>query len=105
MIYHDKHGVPVHKGDLVRSFHYIGARRKRHYLYHVAVEENGELMMVPTAHLEKSFISGGGRCPLKLMARNRYDFEVISGHGPKPCLSFEERVKVKPDAHREGEIG
>lgn len=34
---YDRKGVPIHPGDLIRSFHFIGARRKRYYLYHVAV--------------------------------------------------------------------
>lgn len=30
---YDKHGIPIERGDIVRVFHFIGARRKRHYMY------------------------------------------------------------------------
>jgi len=29
----DKRGIPIHRGDLVKVFHFIGARSKRHYMY------------------------------------------------------------------------
>lgn len=30
---YDKHGTPIERGDVVKVFHFIGARRKRHYMY------------------------------------------------------------------------
>lgn len=30
---YDKHGIPIERGDIVKVFHFIGARRKRHYMY------------------------------------------------------------------------
>ena len=29
----DKHGVPIERGDIVKVLHFIGARRKRHFMY------------------------------------------------------------------------
>lgn len=29
----DKRGIPIERGDVVKVFHFIGARRKRHYMY------------------------------------------------------------------------
>lgn len=29
----DKRGIPIERGDIVKVFHFIGARRKRHYMY------------------------------------------------------------------------
>lgn len=29
----DKKGVPFHVGDIVKVFHFTGARRKRYYMY------------------------------------------------------------------------
>lgn len=29
----DKHGIPIERGDIVKVFHFVGARRKRHYMY------------------------------------------------------------------------
>ena len=93
-IHRDKKGVPLCKGDLIRSPHYIGRRRKQHYLYHVVVEESGVLFLVPTAHLEPTMRSGGGKCPLTIYS-DTWACEVISGYGPDPYLSFEDRPKRK----------
>ena len=30
----DKRGIPFQRGDVVKVFHFTGARRKRHYMYH-----------------------------------------------------------------------
>ena len=30
---HDKHGIPIKVGDVLKVFHFVGARRKRHYMY------------------------------------------------------------------------
>ncbi len=89
---HDMNGVPIYPGDLLRTFHFTGARRKRHWLYHVAVNEiGGRLRMVPTSHLADP--SGGGACLMSdAMAR---ECEIISGHGPGDILSFEDRLRVK----------
>lgn len=29
----DKRGIPIVRGDIVKVFHFTGARRKRHYMY------------------------------------------------------------------------
>lgn len=30
---YDKNGIPIERGDVVKVFHFTGARRKRHYMY------------------------------------------------------------------------
>ncbi|HEU4986842.1 MAG TPA: hypothetical protein VFT89_07235 [Rhizobiaceae bacterium] len=30
---YDKRGIPIERGDIVKVFHFIGARRKRHYMF------------------------------------------------------------------------
>ena len=30
---YDKHGIPIERGDIVKVFHFVGSRRKRHYMY------------------------------------------------------------------------
>lgn len=39
----DKRGIPFQRGDVVKVFHFTGARRKRHYMYHqcLGVQEIG----------------------------------------------------------------
>ena len=29
----DKHGIPIERGDIVKVFHFVGARGKRYYMY------------------------------------------------------------------------
>lgn len=30
---YDKRGIPIERGDVLKVFHFTGARRKRHYMY------------------------------------------------------------------------
>lgn len=35
----DKTGRPIHEGDVIKLFHFFGARRKKHFMYkHVTVK-------------------------------------------------------------------
>jgi hypothetical protein len=89
----DKKGVPIYPGDLIRSFHFRGARRKIYYLYHVAVLKNGRMWMVPTCYLDPTIKDTGGRCYLE--QNNLLQAEVISGHGPEPYSDHEDRPRRK----------
>ena len=93
-VFYDKKGVPIYAGDLLRTFHFTGARKKRYYLYHTAVREGDYLYMVPTSHLEPSLVNGGGKCLLKY-GHPEVESEVISGYGPDPCVSYEDRPRKK----------
>lgn len=33
MTVYDKRGIPIERGDIVKVFHFVGARRKRYYMY------------------------------------------------------------------------
>jgi len=89
---YDLKGVPIYPGDLLRSYHFTGARRKRYYLYHTVVLDGG-LRMVPTSHLEPSKSKEGGSC---LLSQDLADnAEIIAGYGPKGCLDYCDRPKRK----------
>ena len=88
---YDKRGVPIYPGDLLKSFHFQGARRKRYYLYHVAVDDNGRMKMIPACWLEPTKRSGGG--DVYLSAEIASATEVIYGYGPKPCLDYTDRER------------
>lgn len=32
-VLYDKRGIPIERGDIVKVFHFTGARRKRHFMY------------------------------------------------------------------------
>lgn len=91
---HDKNGVPIYPGDLLKTYHFTGRRRKKYFLYHTVVEEEGRLWIVPTPHLEPTKANGGGKCLI-----NEYmdmsQIEVIHGHGPSPYIYFEDRPRMK----------
>lgn len=54
-IVYDCHGIPIERGDVVKIFHFIGPRRKRHYLYNQclgpATYPNGTQKYVFFSHL------------------------------------------------------
>jgi len=87
----DSTGREICPGDLLRSPHFIGARRKQYYLYHTAVMRDGRMRMVPTCHLEPTKAGGGGDCLLS--ASIAKTTTIIQGYGPGDILSFEDRPK------------
>ena len=95
----DSKGVPIYPGDLVRSYHFTGPRRRVFYLYHVVCEETCDvtghsyLRLVPTAFLNPTTKDGGGRCMLS--DRLAEELEVIDGH-EGPGLGFTGRPKRRP---------
>lgn len=90
---HDRRGVPIYPGDLIRSPHFR-TKRKRYWLYHTAVLRGDTMQMVPTSDLEPTQAGQGGVCLLTqdLVA----DSEVISGYGPGACEYFDDRKRVRP---------
>jgi hypothetical protein len=89
---HDLKGIPFYPGDLVKHYHYTGARNKKYYMYHVIANVDGILYAIPTSHLEPTRVKGGGQVPLKWA--NFAEPEIISGHGPEPYLTYEERPRI-----------
>ena len=89
---YDKKGVPIYPGDLIRTPHFIGARRKQWYIYHTAVFINGYMELIPTCHLQPDKAErGGGRCMMSYdIIRNS---EVIAGYGPDKYLNYTDRPK------------
>jgi hypothetical protein len=90
--YYDQKGVPIYPGDLLKSFHFRDRRRRRYYLYHVAVLRDGYLMAVPVSELEPTKANRGGTCHVKYIARHE-QVEVIYGAGPGDCLDYTDRPK------------
>ncbi len=89
----DKRGVPIYPGDLLKSPHFVDRRGRRHWLYHVAVQGQRCMEMVPVSHLEPTKVLGGGRCWLSHeLARIA---EVIEGYGPGQILDFHDRKRHK----------
>jgi len=41
--FRDKNGIVIEPYDVLKVFHFIGARRKRHFMYKLAKEKDGYL--------------------------------------------------------------
>ena len=98
MIYRDETGREIMRGDLIRSPHFRGARRKQYYLYHVVTVVNDGLYCVPTARLDDNPFKPrqGGACWLQALADDAgyVDCRILCGfdnHGN----SFEDRKKIR----------
>lgn len=48
--YYDSKLRPIHKGDLLKVFHFIGARNKKHYMYKIAVDFGYDCLFGVPAH-------------------------------------------------------
>lgn len=91
---YDKNGVPIYPGDLLKSYHFTGARRKKYWLYHLATIRDGAMWIVNVHNLATTnfILDGGGN--LFLTDEWAEKFEIISGYGPKGCVDFEDRPKL-----------
>ena len=98
---HDRKGVPIYPGDLLKSFHFTGGRGKKHWHYHIAVMCDGAMRMVNTETFGKNvmvdgMVDCGNKLPGCMLSHDlAAQSEVISGYGPGKILSFEDRPKYK----------
>lgn len=85
----DKFGREIVKGDVVKVFHFIGARRKRHYMYKQAMGircfASGEPYMV-FDHLTLDADHYHERCDGRILS----DYEIVQSVDCK----FEERPSL-----------
>lgn len=55
---YDKNGMIIHVGDVLKVFHFIGSRRKKHYMYKqpIAIVELGQdkNLYLKISHLDMS---------------------------------------------------
>lgn len=88
---HDKNGVPIHPYDILKVFHFTGARGKKHYMYkQVDREENGFLVI---NHLTDDRRSGYN---VKMEGQRLENYEVVQGYKglPPGGHSFEDRERA-----------
>ena len=94
-IYYDKKGIQILEGDLIRVWHFIGARKKVNYMYFVSVIE--ETKDFPVMSL-RSYYSDKPHCRLYVVCDNEQrmykDAEIIHKRNwERP------RLKIKPLNH------
>jgi hypothetical protein len=79
---YDKRGIPIERGDIVKVFHFIGARRKRHYMYKqclgVNTYQNSEQEYVFFSHLNFADLIGEEGGPYHEWLGTRLDhYEIV----------------------------
>lgn len=92
---YDKKGIPIHVGDVLKVFHYIGRRRKKYYMYKQVASEvttaNGNRFLIAT-HLIP------GTDSYQMLARDQIDetIEIVQGYAGVPAGQSYENRKRKP---------
>lgn len=99
---YDKKGIPVRPGDLIKVYHFTGARKKKHYMYkfvwEYTIAETGKKVLMGN-HLEKGLKTDG------ISIHNSYymtptgvrsDMEIVQGYNNQGDeLDFNDRPRVK----------
>lgn len=96
--FYDRNARPIYPGDLLRHLHFVGARGKKYWLYHVATLRNGAMEMVPTSALEPTQANHGGRFWASEAVTAK--MEIISGYGPDFGENFDDRPKRDQHANQ-----
>ena len=92
---YDKRGIPIHVGDVLKVFHFIGPRKKRYYMYkHVVSEENAKSgnRFLLISHLHEPGTTG----TYNMLARDHVDeaIEIVQGYaGVSAGRSYEDRKR------------
>lgn len=93
---YDKHGREIMLGDVLKVFHFVGARRKRYYMYkHVVGDftvKGKEMTAFRVSHLES--LAGGDGYLLLKDGTHLPHYEIVQGYG-LDGVHFEERQKHK----------
>lgn len=92
---YDIKGYPLYPGDLVRTYHFTGRRNKIYYLYHVAVEDQHGLRMLPVGWLSASDKRDGGSYYPQQKDMDGLSGQILCGHGPGDIHSYEDRPRRK----------
>lgn len=90
---HDSRGFPIYPGDLLRTPHFRGARRKQYYMYDVAVMCQGAMrgVAVHNAYKPKSKLPG-----YLLSQEHASQSTILCGYGgANNEVSYEDRPRVK----------
>jgi hypothetical protein len=97
---YDKNRRQIHAHDVLKVFHFTGARNKKYYMYKQAVcivtlGKHGTLYW-KINHLERS----GGHYHEIADDRVLSHYEIVQGFGPGD-LHFEDRPKLSPPTNEE----
>lgn len=96
---YDTKGIPIRRGDLVKVFHFIGARKKRHYMYkqclgYYGIGPEGKSPYLRFGHL--NFAEDGGRNHSYLM---RPDGSVLDDYEIVQSIKCDHDRRERIDLH------
>jgi hypothetical protein len=84
-VFSDKNGVPIQKHDLLKVYHFTGARRKKHYMYKYVIQDEADFSK---DYFTISSLSECGHCyHVPKHSGISPDIEIIQG------TNFVERTK------------
>ena len=101
---YDRTGREIRVGDVLKIFHFTGARRKRYYMYQYVLgrrklESGTELLHI--SYLGKDGPNKGWHTPID--GRCMEGWEIVQGAGPRLGLGHEDRPKTYvPNAKAQG---
>jgi hypothetical protein len=89
----DKKYIPIREGDLVKVFHFIGARKKKYFMYKLIHKIDGRWYGAHVHKIPELGLSLNNSYALPRSSTHLEDYEIVDGyHGEH----FEERRKLKP---------
>lgn len=78
IIYRDKNAKRIEEGNILRVFHFIGGRRKIHYMYKICAKKEGHLVAMDIFELYTQGREKAHTC--RLEALPLCETEVISDY-------------------------
>lgn len=100
----DKRGIPIERGDVLKVFHFVGARRKRHYMYKQClglkgIGPNGDSLYMMFSHLNfiESTLERDGPYLEKPDGRVLADYEIVQS------IKCDHKKRPRAAAIRRGE--
>lgn len=96
----DRKGVPIHVGDLLKSYHFRARRyRRTFYIYHIVMLRDGAMKMVPVPNAA-GLVDDGGTCWLHTVANTDgvvASAEVIDSIGEQHFTDRKRRKLTKQE--------
>ena len=95
---HDRKGYPIYAGDLLKTYHFTGSRKRKYYMYHLVVAYDGGDRMISACELLVYKDKPLPGCLVSCCAVNGvlYDSEIVEGFGPdREYVDFEDRPRMK----------
>lgn len=100
MLY-DKRGYPINEGDILKVFHFIGSRKKKHFMYKQVGSyalmggPDKPYLMVHHLPYQEPKPNQPGYYILFDDERTLTDYEIIAGHGPDDIVVYTDRKRKK----------